>query len=210
MMMKLNTFKSLPKNVGVAFSGGIDSAVLLHLARSLNKKVTLLTFDHRTETSAAEVLFAKQTAEKYNLEYIIGRSDSEMEVGDSKERFWSEQRYSWFHSLDMPVLTGHHLNDVGEWYLMTAASGHGGYLMNYANRNVIRPLLIIPKASVVAYARENNVDYLIDPTNTDVNFNKRNKVRAELLPCALSIYPGLLNALKRRVIEKERNLCPSI
>lgn len=202
--MKLNTFRTLPRFVGIAFSGGIDSVVMMHVALSLNRYVSLYTFDHGTETSAEEKEFANYTARKYCVPVSFQVSPVEMQNGDSKERFWSEARNNWFHSFSgCLIATGHHLNDVAEWYLMTALTGNGGFIMNYANKNVIRPLITTPRSKIEEYAEYHKLEYIKDPTNDDIDFNKRNRVRHELLPKALEVNPGLLKTLKRRIIDRE-------
>jgi tRNA(Ile)-lysidine synthase TilS/MesJ len=45
--------------------------------------------------------------------------------------------------------------------------------------------------------------YITDPTNSDTTFNKRNRVRAQLLPAVLEVNPGFLNTIKRRIIQRE-------
>ena len=200
----INTFRTLPKKINIAFSGGVDSAVLFHIALKQQRDITLLTFDHQNDTSDEEVWMAEKYSVAFNVPLIVKKGTKEIPKGESKEKFWAEQRNSWFKSFDTTVCTGHHLNDVAEWYLMTAiADAKGGFLTNYANDNIIRPLIITPKAVIEKYAAQNNVSYISDPTNLDVNFNKRNRVRAELLPQVLRINPGFLNTIRKKILEKE-------
>jgi tRNA(Ile)-lysidine synthase len=105
----------------------------------------------------------------------------------------------------MHVVTGHNLNDAAEWYLMTALIGKGGQYINYSNKNVSRPLLVTSRAIIEAYAKSNNVNYIVDGTNFDINFNKRNLVRAQLLPKVLEFNQGFLNTIKRNIIKRENS-----
>lgn len=203
MKHQINTLKRLPNRLGVAFSGGVDSAVMLDIAVRLNREVVLLTFDHQNDTSEEEIEFAHDTAKKYDIKLIIGKSGIVMTSGDSRERFWSSCRNAWFKSFDMmAVATGHNLNDAAEWYLMTALTGNGGYYMDYSNQNIIRPLLVTSKADIIDYAEAKGLTHLDDQTNYDVTFNKRNKVRHDLMPCVLEINPGILGTVKKNVIRK--------
>ena len=201
----INCFRTLPQKVGVAFSGGVDSAVMLHLARSLNRDIVLYTFDHKSEFSKEEIDFAHTTAAYYNIPIVTGEIKvAEIPCGDSKERYWSAERNAWFNSFDTTICTGHHLDDAAEWYLMTSLQGgNGGYLMNYHVKNVIRPLLLSTKNSLTEYAKKHNLTYINDLTNGDRNFNLRNKVRLELLPKVLEIFPGYMNTVKRKIVVKE-------
>jgi tRNA(Ile)-lysidine synthase len=204
----INCFRTLPQKVGIAFSGGVDSAVMLHLAVSLGREVTLYTFDHKSETSNRELDFAYVTSRRYNLELVTGEIKvAEIPCRDSKERYWSAERNTWLNSFDTTICTGHHLDDAAEWYLMTSLQGgNGGYLMNYQVDNIIRPLLLSTKNSLVEYAEDHWLTYITDPTNADRNFNLRNKVRLELLPKVLEIFPGYMNTVKRKIIVKENTI----
>ena len=200
----INTFRTLPKEIFIAFSGGVDSVVLFHLAYKQQRRITLLTFDHQNETSDAEVAMAEYYSREFGVPLMISMGEKDIPKRESKENFWAKQRNSWFNSIDGTVCTGHHLNDVAEWYLMTSiADARGGFLTNYENENVIRPLIITPKANIEKYAKHHELNYLTDPTNSDINFNKRNRIRAELLPQVLSFNPGFLNTIRKRILNKE-------
>lgn len=199
----MNLFRKLPKDVGVAFSGGIDSSVLLDVALRLNKNVTILTFDHSNEQSAKEVYHAIEIKKMYGLPINIEASLEQPKKGDSKEAFWSNQRNEWFNTLDMPVLTGHNLNDVAEWYLMTAAIGKGGQYMNYSNKNVRRPLIVTPRVVIENYVEKYKLNVIVDESNADIDFARRNRVRFELLPAVLKINSGFLTTMKKNVIKRE-------
>lgn len=200
----INTFRTLPKHVYIAFSGGVDSAVMLDIALKQKRDVTLLWFEHADdEMTKCEFEFVVKTANRYNLGLRVAFG-TKVPKGASKENHWATERNAWFKEFAGLVCTGHHLNDVAEWYLMTAiADAKGGFLTNYANDNVIRPLIITSKQKILDYAAKNELEYLSDPTNSDVNFNKRNKIRAELLPQVLSFNPGFLNTIRKRILEKE-------
>lgn len=201
--MKINTFRTLPPRVGVAFSGGVDSVVMLHVLSALKRDVTLYTYDHRLETSPQELEIARWYASLYEIPLMVGELTVPVTKGESKEAYWSNKRNSWLHSFDMTICTGHNLNDAAEWYLMTSLGCGEGYLLNYSRGNVVRPLLVQSKAAIVQYAKHHNLKYIDDPTNDDVSFNKRNKVRHHLLPTVLEVFPGYINTIRRKIIAKE-------
>lgn len=200
----INLFRKLPKDIGIAFSGGIDSSVLLDIVLHQNKNVTILTYDHSTEQSEKEVYHAIEVKKQYGLPIHIEASREQPKLGQSKEAFWSKQRNDWFNTLGMQVVTGHNLNDVAEWYLMTAVIGKGGQYINHSNKNVSRPLLVTSRAVIEQYANKNKLNFIVDESNSDETFAKRNLVRAQLLPKVLEVNPGFLNTIKRNIIRRER------
>lgn len=201
--MKITFIKPLPKNCYLAFSGGIDSVVLLDILLRKRINVTLLTIDHNTEFSKVELHFCKQVATQFGLEYKIFKIP-EFDKTTSLESFWSRKRNAVFQSMDKPVLTGHHLSDATEWYLMTSCQGRSR-LMSYQNENVIRPLLTVGKKTIIEYANEHGLKYLTDPTNEDNHFNLRNNVRNAVLPIVKTAFPGLETTVRKLILKKEND-----
>jgi tRNA(Ile)-lysidine synthase len=194
----MNLFKSLPKHVGVAFSGGIDSVVLVHLLQSKGKTVTLFHYYHGREAVPGEYEFVKQFAEKFDLPLVVETQEKMTPLGESKEAYWSRLRNDFFQKQSCNICTGHHLNDVAEWYLMTALQGTGGYITPYSNGLVVRPLIAITKQQITDYATANYLKYFSDPTNLDGS-NLRGKIRKHLIPAVDMITPGFLKAIKKRI-----------
>lgn len=196
--MKINVFRTLPRQCYLAFSGGIDSVVLLDILIRKRISVTLLTVDHNTEFSKTEIKFCKEIAAQFGLDCITFKLP-EFDNSTSLESFWSRKRNAIFQSMDKPVLTGHHLSDATEWYLMTSCQGKSR-VMAYENNNVIRPLLTTPKKKIIEYANFYRLKYLTDPTNADNSFNLRNKVRNSLMSNVLTVFPGLENTVRKLIL----------
>ena len=55
--------------------------------------------------------------------------------------------------------------------------------------NIYRPFLNVTRAELLTYARENNLEWCEDESNSDVKF-ARNKVRHEFLPQLEKESPG--------------------
>jgi tRNA(Ile)-lysidine synthase len=199
--MKLVPFRTVPKECYLAFSGGIDSSALLRLLIFKKIQVTLLVIDHLTEFGKLGISFAKEMAKLYNIDVVVKKVKA-YDESTSLEAFWSRERNSIFQSMDKPVLTAHHLNDVTEWYFMTCCQGNGR-LMSYQNNNVLRPLITTPKEKIRLYAKEHDLKYIDDPSNKDSNFCLRNKVRNVMLPFVADTFPGLQNTVRRLIVKKE-------
>ena len=196
--MKINLFRTTPASCYLAFSGGIDSVSLLDILIRKRVKVILLTVDHNTDFSKTEINFCKEVAAQFGLEYKTFKIP-EFDKTTSLESFWSRKRNAIFQSMDKPVLTGHHLSDATEWYLMTSCQGKSRVL-TYQNNNVERPLITTPKKKIIEYANYKRLKYLTDPTNADNGFNLRNKVRNNLMPNVLTVFPGLENTVRKLIL----------
>jgi tRNA(Ile)-lysidine synthase len=200
--MKLTYFSKPPDDVYVAFSGGVDSVVLLHNLIKRKFKVTLLHVDHNTDWCKEEQEFAKIISKRNNIG-LVSYTIPEFDKSTSLESFWSKHRNDIFLSMDKPVLTGHNLDDAIEWYIMSTFTGTPK-LLNFQNRNIFRPMLSIRKQTIVDYAKHFNLEHLEDPTNSDCDFNLRNKVRMKFLPITEEIFPGISKTVLRLIREKEK------
>ena len=200
--MKLQPLRSVPQHVYVALSGGVDSiAVAYHLLRTKKLKAALW-FNHNDAVAPREYAVVREFCDKNSLELHVGDASLvDVNFSTSKEKYWSDLRNTWFNQFDAPVITGHNLDDVVEYYLMTAFQGEGHYT-HYRNKNVYRSYLTTPKTHLVEYAIEHNLQWFEDPTNGDVDFTPRNRIRHCILPEVLKVNPGLYNTIKRRVIER--------
>lgn len=198
--MTVSFIRTLPHTVYVAFSGGVDSVVVAHKLISQRRDVTLAFYHHGNEFADQEESFVDSFAKDFNVPVIKGRCQERC-VG-SKEKFWRDSRYEFFRKIQGCVATGHNLDDAVEWYMMTAIRGEPHY-MEYRHANVVRPLLLTRKSSILEYANKENLKWLEDPSNSDTSFTARNKVRHEILPACFEINPGLhttiANQLRRRV-----------
>lgn len=186
----------------VGFSGGVDSVVLTYCLLQKGYKLTLVNIDHLNDWSKQEVEFTKQFAEKYGLDYLIRSVSRIPEHGDSKEAVWSRERDYIFQHLDDPILVGHHLDDAVEGYVMSTLGQGKAYILDYRNKNIIRPLILVKKKKIVEYAKKHELEYLTDPSNQDNNFNLRNKVRNALLPEIMKVFPGVQTTVKKLLITK--------
>ncbi len=202
-MFPLFNWDLVPDNVALAFSGGVDSVFALDFLLAANKKVTLIHFYHEDDLiSNIELHFAKRTAEKYNLPLIIGyRNVYEIRTKKSPEQFWRDMRYKFFHSLDMEIISAHHLDDCIETYLLSIHHGVAK-LIPFANNNVIRPFLLVKISQIQDWADKRNLEYLTDPSNGLDMSKNRNRVRKYIVPHSLEINPGLYKVITRMLVNK--------
>ena len=200
-MKKWTYAKTVPKKIYVACSGGVDSVAAAAILSEW-RDVTLAHFSHQDHAAEQELETVSALAQKLNLPLVAGfQSETTQWYRSNAEANWRLARYTWFHSLDAPVATGHTLDDAVEWYMMTCLRGRGEF-MPVGNKNVFRPFLLTEKSALQEYAASKNVEWWDDPTNLDPEFALRNCVRANLIPQALLCEPGLTNMVRKRIVEK--------
>lgn len=196
----MQVIRTLPDRVAVAVSGGVDSLVMLHWLRQ-RRDVFAVHYVHDSDYAEQERAFVKAFCSSHGIELVCETQDPASRRGLSQEEYWRKSRYEFFKKFDVPVCTGHTLDDAVEWYLFTAFNGEGRY-MEYSHANVVRPFIATRKVDLVDYAVLNSLDWLDDPSNQDANFAARNRIRHCILPEALKVNPGLYNMVRRRVVEK--------
>lgn len=197
--MYLNHFRTLPADIYVGFSGGVDSVALVHSILSRGKRPILAFYHHGNDFADVEFEFAQSFSKTYSLQLIVEHCHTPV-VG-SKEDFWRRGRQDFFQSLDSTVAVGQHLDDATEWYLFTALRGHGE-VYSYQTNNVVKPLILYSKEDITGYATHHNLKWLEDPTNNDSNFASRNRIRHNILPECIKVNPGFRTTIKNLIKEK--------
>lgn len=210
MPTKLQIFRSLPKDVLIACSGGVDSVALALFLKDSGKNVTLAHYQHpEDEQVKNELNFVEDFANNFNFPLIT--SDRVWYTKEtSREEWWRLNRLHFFSKFNQRVLTGHHLDDAVEWYLHTAFMGEPHY-MCYESENTLKPFILQRKQNLTEWMFENypNVKYIKDMTNFDPNFSTRNWIRNRVIDQILPIAPGLYTSVKNKIIKKQ-NLIGSI
>ena len=201
-MSKWHYTESVPDKLYVACSGGVDSVATAAILSEW-RDVTLLHFSHIDHAHDQELETVAEVANHLGLKLLTTRQ-TENQIPGNKEAQWRNARYDWFHSLALPVATGHTLDDAVEWYMMTCLRGRGEY-MHHRNRNVFRPFLLTEKNRLVEYCKYRNLTWWEDPGNHNPEFSLRSRVRCKLIPAAYNCEPGLKNMIKRKLVKKIKN-----
>jgi len=183
------------KSYVVALSGGVDSAVLLHAVSSHTPNVRSVFVNHNQKDSNLLQKSAEKFAETLNIEHI--NLDSELEPGESETKM-REVRYGLLFSNMKPdekLLLGHHNDDKVETFLLNLFRGtrlKGLLSIKKQSQNILRPFIEIKKTSIIAYAKQNDINFVEDSTNND-NSVLRNWLRNELIPDIETNFKGDLN-----------------
>ena len=108
----------IPRDVGVAVSGGVDSMAAVDFLRR-NHNVTVYNFDHGTKYGGIVTDYIILYCKNNNLPYKTGWLTEKRSKHESKEEHWRNERYAWFKTFDQTIVLGHHLDDCVETYAPT-------------------------------------------------------------------------------------------
>ncbi len=204
--------------VSVAFSGGLDSTVLLHLlsqhelARPLKKHLYAHYIDHGLqEISLDWQTHCKKVCESLQVPFKSSVIEIQKTQRKGIESVARKLRYQTL-SAQLPraddiLVTGHHQRDQAETVLLNLVRGAGVAglsampyqkeiaLVSGSIRH-IRPLLAIPYEKLVAYADYFQLCWIEDPSNESLDF-KRNVMRHEVLPVLQAHWPNVEKTIAR-------------
>jgi tRNA(Ile)-lysidine synthase len=198
-------------NILIAFSGGIDSAVLVDLFHKAGFKFALAhcNFTLRGQESDIDEETAKSVAEIYRVPIFIRKFNTAEHARSHKisiEMAARELRYGFFEEVMNQgdydrVATAHHLGDVLETILLNLSKGTGisgvRGILPKQNR-VIRPILFASKSMLLKYADENQLKWREDISN-ELDVYQRNLIRNQVVPQLLKINPNLFETLSRTI-----------
>lgn len=191
--------RKLPREFYVACSGGVDSMAVLHFLTNRARALPRVAyFNHGTAHSDGAEVFVRNYCSANHLPLIVGRVSRERVGRESPEEFWRNERYAFLHSLDLPVITAHNLNDCMETWIFSCLNGEGK-LIPYRNRNVIRPFRQTPKSEFISWCTRHGVDWAEDASNTNTAY-ARNRIRHNILPEALLVNPGLEKVIRKKIM----------
>lgn len=194
----------IPRNVLVAFSGGVDSLAVAHFLKQGGRTVTLLHFNHGCEYSDHIMHQCMKLAAALDLPIVCGLiPNPEPPTGESLEAYWRRERYKFFrlhaHDPHHKVITCHHLDDAVESWVWSSLHGNP-HLIQRDYKFLIRPFLLTEKSDFEAYAVKHGLTPVDDPFNRD-NRLTRNYIRSNLLPHAYHVNPGLKKVIKKKYLQ---------
>ncbi len=197
----------------IAYSGGVDSQVLLHALAKLkhDKQISnLLTVCHvnhgLSANASAWQSFAAQQCQKFNLTLAICQVNVQAQAQQSLEALAREARYQALQSIydeHSLIITGHHRDDQAETFLLALKRGAGlkGLSAMAAETKqgkdiLMRPLLNMSHAEIVNYAKQQQLDWVEDESNIDIRFD-RNFIRQKIMPLLSERWPSIAQTIKR-------------
>ncbi len=197
------------KNLLLAYSGGLDSMVLLHILASLRGELqfTLSTMHvhHGLSPNADSWAdFCQRTCDQLNvplqIRYIQMPSDNALGI----EAAARQLRYDALFQSQLNsnyVCFAHHQDDQAETLLLQLMRGAGvkGLSAMAAvdhQRQLLRPLLDFSRTELEAYAAKQDLTWVEDESNQHNAFD-RNFLRNEIMPKLHARYPAIAQTLSR-------------
>lgn len=194
----------------IAFSGGLDSTVLLHLLAELSRHqrlppLTAVHIHHGLQTVAASWPgHCRQVCQILGVPLQV--INVQVRPGASLEQAARDARYAAFNEVLQPdevLLTAQHRDDQAETLLFRLLRGAGvrGLAAMPLQRQLgsgclFRPLLNEPRALLERYAREEGLSWIEDPSNQDSRFS-RNYLRNHVLPMLTTRWPQAVASMTR-------------
>ncbi len=197
--------------VVVAFSGGLDSTVILHLLSRMpsvqQAGLRAVHVHHGLHPDAdAWAMHCEQVCIDLGVPLHCARVNVDTACGDGPEAAARRARYAAFTEAlgdDEVLALAQHRDDQAETFLLRAlrASGPDGLAAMRPWRRfhpgwLWRPLLDTPRAQLTAYARQHALQWVEDPSNNDTDLD-RNFLRHRVLPLLRERWPHADGAFAR-------------
>lgn len=196
--------------VWIAFSGGLDSTVLLHACVRVlgSSRCQVLHINHQLSPSSDQwVAHCKRITQQWGANLVVDTVDVSPGNIEQQARLSRYAVYRHRLGLGEHLLTAHHRDDDIEtlsWQLFTGRTLIGiPRQRSLGGGTVSRPLLDIGKQEIETYAEHNDLTWIEDESNTDTSFD-RNWLRLKLLPQIFNQF----SQAKDRILELKQDMLP--
>ncbi|MDA3852146.1 MAG: tRNA lysidine(34) synthetase TilS [Spirochaetaceae bacterium] len=202
-------------NCLVAWSGGLDSTMLIYLLRFHSSlKVHAAYYNHQlrpAEELQKELQFLKKQSKLWNIPLSIESAapdqikNKSRETSGSIEQWARNYRYAFLEQQTrvingIGIFTGHHLDDQVETLLMNffqgssvaGLTGLSTYIHNQIPR--YRPLLDFSREDLEKLSQEFSLQWSVDSSNESRDF-LRNNIRHQLIPQIEKIFPSFRESI---------------
>lgn len=219
-LLKILQEQTSCKRFWIAYSGGLDSHVLLDLMLQISQhskslhgseentiKIGAVHVHHGLSPHAdAWVTHCSAVAAECQIPFTVLWVDATVRDGGSPEEVAREARFSAFENFlqaEECLLMAHHAMDQAETILLrlfrgTGPLGLGGMPMHgkLGRGEFLRPLLFTPKETLKDYAMQRELKWIEDESNLNTRFD-RNFLRQEVLPLLVARWPRVLRSVSR-------------
>jgi tRNA(Ile)-lysidine synthase len=215
----LTQLKTLPQpqRYCVAFSGGCDSHVLLWSLAAIRQKLPCyklhaIHINHGLHSQANEwEAHCIDVGKSLDVPVETCRVEIELNKGHSLEAQARDARYDALKRLMHPgdmLLLAHHQDDQAETLMLQLIRGAGVHglaampaLADFAKGWLARPMLNVPRQQILAFAKQQTLDWIEDPSNRDMAFD-RNYLRHTIMPMLTERWPATSATLTRAAMHQ--------
>ncbi|MEO8016934.1 MAG: tRNA lysidine(34) synthetase TilS [Pseudomonadota bacterium] len=194
----------------VAFSGGVDSTVLVQLLVKQRRKLgglRLIHVDHGLQSASGKWRrHCARIARAWRVPLTSLKAKIERARGESPEAAARDARYALLATGLQPgevLVTAQHRDDQMETLLLQLFRGAGvsglasmPAIAPFGRGFIARPLLNSSRREIEAYARKARLRWIEDPSNADTRYS-RNFLRQRLVPVIREHWAGVDKALAR-------------
>lgn len=199
--------KNKHSKVWVAYSGGVDSHVLLNIARQCFNNIHAIHINH--QQSEADDIWQAHCIQicaqlniplhcvSVNLQQFAAQS-MELAARNARRQVWQQT----LNAGDL-LLLAHHADDQAETilYRMLRGTGPRGLVgmrecSKLGNISLMRPLLSFTKQEILQYAQAAKLQWLEDHSNANLAMD-RNFLRQQVMPLLQTRWPRVTKNINR-------------
>ncbi|MCL6363206.1 tRNA lysidine(34) synthetase TilS [Pectobacterium carotovorum subsp. carotovorum] len=194
----------------LAYSGGLDSSVLLHLLVAVRQRSGLpirAAYIHHGLNPLADswAEHCCQQCERWQVPFAslpvkVEAQNGGIEAAARTARYQALQAHL---QEGEALLTAQHLDDQSETFLLALKRGSGPAGLSamaaqsmLGHHRLVRPLLGISRLQLEAYAQRHQLGWIEDDSNQDERFD-RNFLRRQILPRLTQRWPHFPSAVAR-------------
>ena len=199
----------LPNKFCIAFSGGVDSTVLLHVMKNIIDEKSQIRAIHINHNIVDNSKVWSKTCKSICKNFGIDIEIISLEVthnGYGLEAAARDERYKKLKEKlyeNEYLLTAHHEEDQMETVFLRMARGTGldglqgiNEKYSFGEGIIFRPMLEVSKTSVMDYAKEHQLKWVEDSSNQDTHFD-RNFLRKKIIPQFRERWPSIASSVSR-------------
>ncbi|MCP3674670.1 MAG: tRNA lysidine(34) synthetase TilS [Gammaproteobacteria bacterium] len=196
----------------VAYSGGIDSHVLLEQINRLNQGDTKIPLDavyinHNLQSDSQRWgEHCQQVCLAMAVPFQQIDVNAIPKIGESPEEKARLVRYQALENqllANQWLVTAQHMDDQAETLLLQLLRGSGAHGLSampikkaLGDGELHRPLLTVSKVLIEEYAKQNNLSWIDDPSNDEQTI-PRNYLRKTVIPVLEKMWPETIQMLGR-------------
>lgn len=199
----------------LAYSGGVDSQVLLHLMTQSGLNFQAIYIDHGLQEESSDwAVHCENSCKALDVPFRVISVNAHPETGESPEAAARAARYqalAEFIKDQDCLLTAQHQDDQAETLLLQLFRGAGAAglaampaITRFSNGWHARPLLGVSRQNILEYARQQSLSWVDDPSNLHHQYD-RNFLRLQLMPVLRQRWPAINQILSQSAKQQAEN-----